>query len=188
MTLEELWDLFPIVLKEHNPRYAGWYEQQRAGLIGLLGDADVARISHIGSTAVPGLLAKPTVDILLEVRASSDVRSILDRLQAAGWLLMSEQSDPLDLALNKGYTPEGFAEQVYHLHVRYLGDWDEPYFRDYLRDHAEAAAEYAELKQVLLERYEHDRDAYTEAKTDLIHKYTQLARIEYADRYNPSPK
>ena len=185
MSLEELWQLFPIKLEQHDPRYADWYEEQRQALVSSLDAADIARISHIGSTAVPGLLAKPTVDILLEVDAGCDIEALTARLLAAGWLLMSEEESPFHLAFNKGYTPEGFAEQVYHLHVRYHGDWDELYFRDYLRDHAEAATDYAQLKQVLLAQYEHDRDGYTEAKTDLIQKYTQLARLEYADRYKP---
>jgi GrpB-like predicted nucleotidyltransferase (UPF0157 family) len=77
----------------------------------------------------------------------------------------------------KGYTPEGFRGQAYHLHVRYPGDWNELYFRDYLRDHPDAATEYAELKRGLKERFEHDRDGYTNAKTEWIEQHTRLARM-----------
>ncbi|MDR0849195.1 MAG: GrpB family protein [Propionibacteriaceae bacterium] len=184
-TLEELWELFPIVLRNHNLAYREWYEQERDALTALLGDR-IRRISHIGSTAVPGLLAKPTVDILMEVsdRSGEDLAAILE---GQGWLLMSgvPTGQPLRLVFNKGYTPQGFADKVYHLHVRPLGDWDELYFRDYLLDHPETAAAYAELKRSLLERYEHDRDGYTQAKTPLITTITDRARVEYPNRYVP---
>jgi GrpB-like predicted nucleotidyltransferase (UPF0157 family) len=82
---------------------------------------------------------------------------------------MAEQTKPyLQLDFNKGYTPDGFAERVYHLHIRYTGDWDELHFRDYLIAHPEAATEYAALKRRLFADYEFDRDTYTEAKGDFI--------------------
>ena len=67
MTLEELWELFPIVLKEHSPKYAEWYEEEKQNLTELLADFGLQRINHIGSTSVEGLIAKPIVDILLEL-------------------------------------------------------------------------------------------------------------------------
>jgi len=68
----------------------------------------------------------------------------------------------------KGYTSTGFAEKVYHIHVRYPGDWDELYFSDYLIAHPETAAEYAALKTKLHKNFKHNRDGYTEAKTAFI--------------------
>ena len=85
--------------------------------------------------------------------------------------------------MNKGYTPAGFSEKVYHLHVRALGDWDELYFRDYLRKYPKAARQYEELKRSLKEKYEHNRDAYTEAKTAFVQQYSQAAREEFGTRY-----
>jgi GrpB-like predicted nucleotidyltransferase (UPF0157 family) len=76
----------------------------------------------------------------------------------------------------KGYLPDGFAERVYHIHVRYLGDWDEPYFRDYLIAHPETAAEYAALKIRLHKDFEHDRDGYTKSKSEFIRAVTYRAR------------
>ena len=118
MSLEELWQLFPIVLKEHDPAYREWYEEERARLSAVWGPR-LARISHIGSTAVPGLLAKPTVDILMELDPDVDPREVLDRTLDEGWLAMSgAPTRPVKLVFNKGYTPEGFARKVFHLHVR----------------------------------------------------------------------
>lgn len=76
----------------------------------------------------------------------------------------------------KGYTEKGFSEKVFHLHVRYLGDWDELYFRDYLRSHTDISQAYGDLKIALKDKYEHNRDGYTEAKTEFIRKYTTIAK------------
>jgi GrpB-like predicted nucleotidyltransferase (UPF0157 family)/ribosomal protein S18 acetylase RimI-like enzyme len=177
LKLAELWQLFPIQLAEHDPAWREWYDNEAADLNNLLGNA-VERIDHIGSTAIVGLLAKPIVDILLQVSDDCDIDDLKDRLAAAaGWLLMAEQMEPhLQLDFNKGYTPDGFAERVYHLHIRRVGDWDELHFRDYIIAHPDAAAEYAALKRRLLANYEFDRDAYTEAKGGFIRGCTARAR------------
>ena len=76
----------------------------------------------------------------------------------------------------KGYTPAGFAEKVYHIHVRYHDDWDELHFRDYLIANPVTAAEYAALKTNLHKGFEHDRDGYTNSKTAFIREVTEKAR------------
>jgi len=175
MSLEELWELFPIRLSGHRPEWAQWYEEEKRRLVSVLGES-AARIDHIGSTYVEGLEAKPIVDILLQAAANADIAEIKEMLLAGGWLLMAEKSDYGELDLNKGYTPDGFADRVFHLHVRREGDWDELYFRDFLVSHPEAAAEYARLKRQLLEKYEHNRDAYTGAKTEFVRACVAKAR------------
>ena len=183
MTLEELWELFPIILKEHRAEYADWYEEEQQNLTKLLAEFEIQRINHIGSTSVEGLIAKPIVDILLELPEGYDLEKVTALLQKAGWILMIKDKEKQTLDLNKGYTPAGFAEKVYHLHVRALGDWDELYFRDYLQKYPEAARQYEELKLLLKEKYEHNRDAYTDAKTEFVQKYSQKAREEFGTRY-----
>ncbi|WP_066504146.1 GrpB family protein [Abyssisolibacter fermentans] len=186
MTLEELWELFPIILKEHNTDYKNWYEIEKQRLLSFIDKKSIIRINHIGSSAVKGLISKPTVDILLEVDNKSNIEQLKDTLLNNGWLLMSSQKKPyMSMAFNKGYTKEGFAEKVYHLHVRYYDDWNELYFRDYLIQHEEVANEYGKLKLRLLEKYEHNRDGYTDAKSDFILKYTKKAKEEYGDKYSP---
>lgn len=183
MTLEELWELFPIILKEHRAEYADWYEEEQQNLTKLLAEFEIQRINHIGSTSVEGLIAKPIVDILLELPEGYDLEIVTALLQKAGWILMIKDKEKQTLDLNKGYTPAGFAEKVYHLHVRALGDWDELYFRDYLQKYPEAAWQYEELKLSLKEKYEHNRDAYTDAKTEFVEKYSQKGREEFGTRY-----
>jgi GrpB-like predicted nucleotidyltransferase (UPF0157 family) len=87
------------------------------------------------------------------------------------------------LSFNKGYTENGFAERVFHLHLRYAGDNNELYFRDYLIECPEVAKEYEELKLRLWKEYEHNRDAYTNAKTEFVKKYTEKAKSIYGNRY-----
>ncbi|WP_432404238.1 GrpB family protein [Wukongibacter sp. M2B1] len=186
MTLEELWELFPIILREHNPEYKKWYLIEKGNIEKAVGMNTIERINHIGSSAVEGLLAKPTVDILLEVNCNSDINNLKLRLENAGWILMTiEKETDFKMAFNKGYTPDGFAKKVFHLHVRFLGDWDELYFRDYLMIHKEVAKQYGDLKEKLKKQYEHDRDGYTESKTEFIKKWTKQARKEFPNRYLP---
>ncbi len=185
LSLEELWRLFPIVLKEHNQQYKAWYEAEKAGILNAVGAENVLRISHFGSTAVEGLIAKPTVDILLEIDGRCDTARLTGDLEAAGWILMRREASPFALVFNKGYTPAGFAERVFHLHARYYGDWDELYFRDYLTAHPEIASEYGALKLRLLKEYEHDRDGYTSTKSEFIARHTREARAEFPGIYRP---
>lgn len=92
-------------------------------------------------------------------------------------------SEPKRISLNYGYTPDGFAEKVYHLHIRSRGDNDELYFRDYLNDHPETVREYEKLKLSLWQEFPHNRDAYTNAKTDFVKKYTSMAKELYGKKY-----
>ena len=170
MTLEELWELFPIMLTEHNDCWDEYYIDELTELQKVLPQG--VRINHIGSTAIKGIWAKPIVDILVEV--GNNLTDISKILQENGWIKMSESEKRI--SLNKGYTENGFAEKVYHLHLRYLGDNDEIYFRDYLNTHPEIAKKYENLKLGLWKKFEHDRDGYTEAKSEFVIKYTTLAK------------
>jgi GrpB-like predicted nucleotidyltransferase (UPF0157 family) len=186
MSLEELWNLFPIILKEHNPCYTKWYENEKNNILSFINSKNIYRINHIGSSAVKGLISKPTVDILLELNKSCDISQVIITFKGNGWTLMSSEFKPeMKFSFNKGYTPNGFSEKVYHLQVRYLNNWDELYFRDYLMEHSEIATEYGQLKMSLWKKYEHNRDGYTEAKSYFINKYTKKAKLEYANRYLP---
>lgn len=181
MSLEELWQLFPIFLREHQDEWKDWYEEERLQLLSFLPEHQIVRLSHIGSTSVKTIWAKPIVDILLEIPKETDMTVTRDLLLQNGYLLMSESQGRM--SFNKGYTPSGFAERVFHLHLRYEGDHDELYFRDYLQEHPAVAKDYEKLKLSLWEQYEHNRDAYTEAKTDFIKNYTEEAKKLYGGRY-----
>ena len=144
MTNEELWALFPIILSEYRAEWAKFYEQEKDTIISALGTNNMYRINHIGSTSVPGLIAKPTIDILLEIPTDADIPSLTAALISAGYICNTQPNNPAPhLMFMKGYTPQGFRGQAVHLHVRFPGDWDELYFRDYLRSHPETAKTYS---------------------------------------------
>ena len=182
MSLEELWQLFPIFLEEHNRDWAAWYKEESRRIQSFLPANQLYEMHHIGSTSIEGMWAKPIIDILLEIPRSEDMGSIKIELLEQGYLLMSESEGRM--SFNKGYTLQGFAERVFHLHLRYYGDHDELYFRDYLKDHPTVAKDYEQLKLILWKKHEHNRDAYTEAKTDFIRQYTQKAKKLYKRRYD----
>ena len=179
MTLEELWQLFPIFLTEHQPQWKEWYREEEALLLSKL--QGIARISHIGSTAIRGIWAKPIIDILLEVPEGTAFSDYKASIQAAGYICMAERTD--SLSFNKGYTENGFAQKVFHLHLRPAGRCDELYFRDYLNEHADIAAQYESLKLTLWKEHEHDRVGYTNAKSEFVRRVTETAKALYGDRY-----
>lgn len=173
MTLEEIWQLFPIILTEHNACWADFYREEVAALKSIL--PSEAEYHHIGSTAVSGIMAKPIIDILIVVDTTDRMKCAANLLQQNGYIVMSSSENRI--SLNKGYTENGFAEKVFHLHLRLKNDIDEIYFRDYLNTHWETAKEYEELKQKLSKAYKYNRDAYTEAKTEFVKKYTAIAKL-----------
>jgi GrpB-like predicted nucleotidyltransferase (UPF0157 family) len=146
----------------------------------LIGGENIVRITHIGSTAVPGLAAKPTVDILLEIDENADIESLFAILPDSEYISLQQQTmeTPDHIMFLKGYTDTGFAEKVFHIHVRNPGDWDELYFRDYLISHPETATDYSALKHQLLKKFEFNRDGYTAAKGEFIAKHTHTAKKE----------
>ena len=175
---EERARLYPIILIKYNPVWPEWYAEEKEKLTRLIGSENIVRISHIGSTSVPGLAAKPTVDILLEIAEGIDAEKLATALPGDEYICLRQQTIPTNdrVLFLKGYTGSGFAEKTFHIHVRNPGDWDEMYFRDYLIAHPEVADAYATLKRGLKEKYEFDRDGYTNAKSGFVEDVTKRAR------------
>ena len=172
MTLEELWQLFPIFLTEHKKYWTDWYKEEVAQLQSIL--PSDTEYHHVGSTAIDDIMAKPIVDIIIVVQSTDILKQVANTLQKHGYIIMSTSQNRI--SLNKGYAENGFAEKVFHLHIRLSDDVDEIYFRNYLNTHPTVAKEYEQLKLRLWKQYEHNRDAYTEAKTEFVKKYTNLAK------------
>lgn len=184
LTNEELWQLFPIILSEHKNYWTDYYKIEEKLLIETIGVGSITRINHIGSTAVPNLLSKPTIDILLEINNDVNPEWLINIIEDIGYIYTYQPNNPAPhIMFMKEYVLSGFEEKVYHLHVRYFGDWDELYFRDYLIQYPKVSEQYGQLKLELRNTFEHDRDAYTEAKTDFIRKHTDLARKEFPNKY-----
>jgi len=181
MSLKELHNLFPINLIEHQERWGMWYNEEADMLQEALTGKQIIRISHVGSTAIKGIWAKPIIDILVEIPTDCDMSEIKESILNSGYICMSESENRI--SFNKGYTENGFAERIVHLHLRYAGDNDDLYFKDYLNENPIIAKQYEKLKLTLWKKYEHNRDEYTEKKREFISLYTQKAKKEYGSRY-----
>lgn len=172
MTLEELWELFPIQLVEHKQEWGNWALEEINFLHDILG-AYQPIINHIGSTAISGIKAKEIIDILVELSLANHKAEIIKLMEGYGYILMKESDQRL--SFNKGYTIHGYAKKVYHIHFHERGDNKELLFRDYLIQHKDMAKEYESLKLKLLNVHKNDRDAYTNAKTGFINMVLKLA-------------
>jgi GrpB-like predicted nucleotidyltransferase (UPF0157 family) len=167
-----------IHLEPHNPKWAQLYERERARLAAALGD-HVLDLQHVGSTAIPGIRAKPILDIAAAVASFEAAAVCIAPLEALGYTYRGENGIP-----RRRYfvlrSPDGETTLV-HVHMLEIDSarWENHLlFRDYLCTHPQAAQAYQELKEQLMARYRHDRRAYTEGKGAFIARVLGLARAE----------
>jgi GrpB-like predicted nucleotidyltransferase (UPF0157 family) len=163
------WATEPVHVVDHDPRWGGIADRLRHDLDDRLAPWRAGPVAHVGSTAVPGLAAKPTVDLLAPVR-DLDAAAVADRVLAdAGWELIPPDLD--ERPWRRSYALPDGDRRVAHLH---LVAHDHPKvaatfaFRDALRADPALARRYAELKGAAADRYRHDREAYTAAKADFV--------------------
>lgn len=123
LTNEELWQLFPIILSEHKGYWKDNYIAEEKRLIDIIGKDNIIRINHIGSTSVPDLITKPTIDILLEIRQNVDINKFIKTIESVDYIYSHQPNNPSPhMMFMKGYTPKGFKGQTFHLHIRYPRD------------------------------------------------------------------
>lgn len=170
-----------VAVVPYDPRWPGLFEAENNHLLSCLPHELIGRIEHFGSTAVPGLAAKPIVDMLVEVRSLAETRErIVPILEGQGydyfWRPTWGDDTPPFYAWFIKRDSEG--NRTHHIHMveRDFEHWERLLFRDYLIEHAEVAREYAELKVRLAAEHAGDRVAYTKAKTAFIAKVTQVAK------------
>jgi gamma-glutamyl-gamma-aminobutyrate hydrolase PuuD/GrpB-like predicted nucleotidyltransferase (UPF0157 family) len=155
-------------LVDYDPAWRAWFEQEAGPIRDALGDA-VIRIDHVGSTSVPGLAAKPVIDIQVSVASLIPRAAVVDPLVAAGY---RHSIDPIETEhefLSRGYD-DGAPHRV-HVHLCEAGsDWERRHlaFRDQLRRDPKAAAEYATLKRRLAAEHPRDIQAYVDGKSAFI--------------------
>lgn len=154
----------PVVVADPDPAWASWFEDEAARIVGALGDV-VVRLEHIGSTAVPGLPAKPVVDMDLQVADSADEDAYVPALEAAGYRLALRE--PWWNGHRMLVGPGGRS----HLHVFPAGA-PEPLrhllFRDWLRTHPDDRDLYAATKRDLAVATAADPERYSLAKNDVV--------------------
>jgi len=157
-----------IEIKDYNPAWLIRFAEQRERLADLLAPWLAAPIEHIGSTSVPGLRAKPIVDILAPVHNLTVRATMVDVLSADGWLYWPDDPNSAERLWFLRPKPE---ERTHHLHVVEHGSSKARavlVFRDALRANPSLAREYEDLKIRLAQEFPEDRNAYTDAKADFV--------------------
>lgn len=163
-----------VTVVEYDPAWPGAFLALARRAADAVGERVMA-VEHVGSTSVPGLAAKPVVDLAVVVR-EADVPHAVERLAALGYAYQGERGIPGRHAFR---SPPG--EAKHHLYVcvpESPGLRDHLRFRDYLRAHPETAREYADLKRRLALQHRDDRDAYQQAKSAFIEAVTRRADAE----------
>lgn len=159
------------------------FEEEKQFLLVTFPSNLIGRVEHFGSTSVPGLAAKPVIDMLIEVssleRARTEIAPVLEGMgYDYFWRATHGEDGPPFYAWF--IKRNGHGERTHHLHMveADFEHWDRLYFREYLRRHPEHAQCYQALKLALSAEHGADRIAYTQAKTDFIVELTKQAKIE----------
>ena len=150
------------------------FEAERAALAERIGPWVTGGIHHVGSTSVPGLPAKPIIDILVGVEGLEQSRPCLEKVAALSYLYWPYRTDAMHW-----FCKPGPVQRTHHLHLIPTGSrryQDELAFRDALRGDTTLARRYAALKQDLARRFRHDREAYTGHKAPFVHEVLTIAR------------
>lgn len=154
-----------IAVVDYDPAWPARFAAIRDGVWPVVADIVVA-IEHVGSTSVPGLAAKPVIDLDVVVRSSADVPTAIERLATLGYVHLGD----LGVAGREAFRPPAgsSAHNLYVCPPDSTGLANHLTLRDHLRNHPELASAYGALKKRLSKAFTHDIDAYVDAKTDFI--------------------
>ncbi len=159
----------PVIIVEYDPTWPILYEVERTHILNAIGGF-IEDIQHVGSTSVPGLGAKPIIDIMIGIHKLSLVDKCVQPLQSFGYDYMGEFGIPDRHYFRK--PPEALTtHRTHHIHMvetNHDGWKRNVLFRDYLRTHPEDANQYEVLKRALAKQFGSGREGYTDAKTEFI--------------------
>lgn len=169
-----------IVLEEYNPEWTKMASDEIEHLKKLLPIQHILSIEHVGSTAIPGMVAKPIIDIQIAVHSLAEAKTFAIKiLEANEYVYWYQNRDPEHMFFVKGMPPFG-TKRTHHVHMyeENCSQWlNKILFRDYLIKHPDLLQEYANLKRALAEFHAQDRERYTEAKTAFVEKVLNLAKL-----------
>jgi len=164
----------PVHIVPYDPDWPQRFERERELLLDAIGEWLAGPVEHIGSTAVPGLPAKPVIDIMAGVESLERSRAALTVLERCDYCYAPYHADVMHWLCKP--SP---AIRTHHLHLVPVDTvlWNEQLaFRDYLRAHDDVAIEYAALKRRLADEHRFDRDAYTQAKMPFVRRVIATAQ------------
>jgi GrpB-like predicted nucleotidyltransferase (UPF0157 family) len=166
-----------VTILDYQPEWPALFRQEEALLARTLAEFNPV-IEHVGSTSVPGLAAKPIIDILVGLPDFSVADSVVGPMTSAGYLYEPKYEDVMPY--RRYFQRNTGKVRTHHIHMVVHGGtfWRRhTMFRDYLRAHPEAVAGYAALKRSLAEREWSHMNEYANAKTDFIREVERLAGI-----------
>ena len=173
-----------VEIVPYDPRWPVLFEQERLHLLSCLPHGMLGRIEHFGSTAVPGLCAKPIVDMLVEVASLDETRRVIAPIleeQGYDYFWRPTMGDDTPPFYAWFIRRDRHGSRTHHIHMveACFEHWDALLFRDYLREHPDVARAYGRLKEDLSREHARDRVAYTRAKSDFIAGVTGEAKLHY---------
>jgi GrpB-like predicted nucleotidyltransferase (UPF0157 family) len=172
----------PIEIVDYDPAWPAVFEEMRVQLAAALGPT-AARIDHVGSTAVPGLAAKPVIDIHVAVLDVEDEAAYVNAIETCGFRLRFREPG------HRYFRPPPGLPRAWQVHVSTIDRaWERLHmlFRDYLRAHPAEAERYAALKREVAGLHPIDRIAYADAKGPLINEMLgRAANWAAATRWRP---
>ncbi len=171
-----------VEIEPYNPEWPSRFQQEKIHLLRCLPNELIKRVEHFGSTAVPGLAAKPVIDMLIGVTSLDATKArivpiLVDQGYEYFWRPTHADDGPPWYAWFIKRDPES-KQRTHHLHmveISFTEHWNRLKFRDYLIANQDAADEYRALKLDLATRHPHDRARYTQAKTKFVSRITELA-------------
>ena len=173
-----------VSIVPYDPAWPRMFEEEKKHLLDCLPQDLIRRIEHFGSTAIPGLAAKPIVDVLVEVDSLEETKTrIAPVLEAKGydyfWRATHGEDGPPFYAWFIKRNSEGVRTHHIHMVKSDFEHWDRLLFRDYLIANPAAAKEYETLKYALARDYPNDRVAYTNGKSEFVVRVTKVAKDYY---------
>jgi GrpB-like predicted nucleotidyltransferase (UPF0157 family) len=166
-----------VEIVNYDPRWPTLFDEEANRLRAALDPSLISGLEHFGSTAVPGLSAKPIIDILIAVRSLADAQtSFVEALRKLDYVYWADNPKKDRMFFVKGMPPFG-SRRSHHVHVTEThGEmWQRLAFRNYLRAHPGEAEIYEQLKRRLATEHQTDREAYTDAKSAYIESVMRKA-------------
>jgi GrpB-like predicted nucleotidyltransferase (UPF0157 family) len=163
-----------VKLVAHHPKWAKYFSEEKQLLFKMLGKK-VLDIRHIGSTSIPGIPAKPILDILAAVKMLADVETFTQDLNKIGY----EEKGAGGVPGRRYFVKGTEAKRTHHLNFCEMNSFfwrNHLAFRDYLERHPEIARKYSVLKRELADRFPNDRGAYTAGKEEFVRSILDRAK------------
>jgi len=163
-----------VGVASYNPNWKNMYKEESEKIKNILNDI-IIDIHHIGSTAIPGIIAKPVIDILVEVKDIEGVDQYNHKMEELGYEAMGEYGIP-----KRRFFRKGGNNRTHHIHIFQTGNEEierHINFKEYLIAHPDKAWEYSKLKEELVNKYTYGVENYTNGKSDFIKEIDRKAKL-----------